>query len=234
MSERVDASVPFVRFRVERELDAGDLSRAEGKDAVIGALRPVFAEIPPSAMRDELVGVIADRMNIAPSLVAERLAPGSAPAASTSAEPRRQAAPLDPAGRAEHSFLAQCLAAPDAGAEALASVDLEADFTSDLTRRAAVYVRERLANGAELPAGDEELATLLAELVVRSGQLRASQSAVKAEHLRLQLNALDRQIAAAKSTGEPTSGLSARRQELRREIGEAEARSLDETLVRET
>jgi DNA primase len=234
VSERVDASVPFVRFRVERELAAGDLSRAEGKDAVIGSLRPVFAELPPSAMRDELIGVIADRMNIAPSLVAERLAPGSAPAAPTGTEPRRQAAPLDPAGRAEHSFLAQCLAAADAGAEALASVDLEADFTSDLTRRAAAYVRERLASGAELPAGDDELATLLAELLVRSSDLRSSESAVKAERLRLQLNALNRRIAAATSSGEPTSELSARRQELQREIGEAEARSLDETLVRET
>jgi DNA primase len=233
LSERVDASVPFVRFRVERELAAGDLSRAEGKDAVIGALRPVFAELPPSAMRDELVGVIADRMNIAPSLVAERLAAGSARTAPSDTEPRRQAAPLDPAGRAEHSFLAQCLAAPDAGAQALASVDLEADFTSDLTRRAAVHVRERLASGAELPAGDDELATLLAELIVRSGEMRRSEAAVKAEHLRLQRNALDRQIAAAKSTGEPTSALSARRQDLLREIGEAGARSLDETLVRE-
>ena len=57
MADRVDASVPFVRFRVERELAAGDLSGAEGKDAVIAALRPVFARrCRPSAMREELVG----------------------------------------------------------------------------------------------------------------------------------------------------------------------------------
>ena len=46
MADRVDASVPFVRFRVERELAAADLSRAEGKDAVIAALRPVFRDLP--------------------------------------------------------------------------------------------------------------------------------------------------------------------------------------------
>src|SRR5919204_1159784 len=108
MAERVDASVPFVRFRVERELSAGDLTRAEGKDAVVAALRPVFEQLPPSAVRDELVGLVADRMNLAPSLVADRLAGGgAAPAAPARNGPRRQAPPLDPTGRAEHSFLAQ-------------------------------------------------------------------------------------------------------------------------------
>src|SRR6185295_4793726 len=41
MQRLVDASVPFVRFRVERELSIGDMQSAEGKDAVIAALRPV-------------------------------------------------------------------------------------------------------------------------------------------------------------------------------------------------
>jgi hypothetical protein len=40
VQQRVDAPVPVVRFRVERELGAGDPSTAEGKDHVIDALRP--------------------------------------------------------------------------------------------------------------------------------------------------------------------------------------------------
>jgi len=47
----VDTSVPFVRFRVERELSTGDLGSAEGKDAVIGALRPVFPDPAERAAR---------------------------------------------------------------------------------------------------------------------------------------------------------------------------------------
>src|SRR3954469_25500674 len=58
MQRLVDASVPFVRFRVERELSTGDLGSAEGKDAVVAALRPVFAQIPPSALREELVALV--------------------------------------------------------------------------------------------------------------------------------------------------------------------------------
>src|SRR5262249_38891606 len=74
MAERVDGSVPSVRFRVERALATGDLSSAEGKDAVIAALRPVFREVPASALREELVGLVADRTELAPALVASWLA----------------------------------------------------------------------------------------------------------------------------------------------------------------
>ena len=44
----VEASVPFVRFRVERALEAGDLDDAEGKDRVLDELRGVFATLAPS------------------------------------------------------------------------------------------------------------------------------------------------------------------------------------------
>src|SRR6478735_7283646 len=74
MQRLVDASVPFVRFRVERELSTADLGTAEGKDSVIGALRPVFAQIPPSAMREELIALVADRTDLSPALVGSWLA----------------------------------------------------------------------------------------------------------------------------------------------------------------
>ena len=77
VQQRVDASVPFMRVRVERELDAGDLSTAEGKDRVIDALRPVFAGIPPGAIREELLALVADRTDLAPALVASRLDPAA-------------------------------------------------------------------------------------------------------------------------------------------------------------
>jgi DNA primase len=235
MSDRVEASVPFVRFRVERALDAGDLTRAEGKDAVLATLRPMFAQIPPSAMRDELIGVIADRMNLAPSVIAERLAEAGEPTpASQAARPAnggpRRAAELDPTGRAEHKFLAQCLAAPAAGRDALAALDLDTAFTSDLTRRAATYVRARLAGDADLPAGDDELATLVAELVVRAGELRSSEAALEGERLGLELLRIERDIAAARAAaaGDVTR-LVTRRQELRRERDSAIARAMEET-----
>jgi DNA primase len=111
VQQRVDASVPFARFRVERELGAGDLSTADGKDRVIDALRPVFAGIPPSAMREELFALVADRTDLAPALVSSWLArPGRgrpaspSPAARSPASGRLRARPAgaptpDPAAR---------------------------------------------------------------------------------------------------------------------------------------
>ncbi|MEA2252900.1 MAG: primase [Solirubrobacteraceae bacterium] len=247
MAARVDASVPFERFQVEQALGAADLESAEGKDTVIAALRPVFALIPPSAMREELVGLVADRTALAPALAASWLAqgasgPGSVPGAGAREQPengapRRPAAPpaaLDAAGRAERSFLAQCLAAPAIGLEALRAMDFDAVFTSDLTRRAAAHLRARLSGaGAELPADDDELAALVAELVVRSGQMSASESAMEGERLRLDLFALEREIAAARTAGTTYHELVVRRQDLRRRVNEAQGRSLEETQARE-
>jgi DNA primase len=239
MAERVEASVPFVRFRVERELAGADLSRAEGKDAVIAALRPVFRDLPASAMREELIGLVADRTELAPALVASWLAQGSRPAPGQGANrangQQRPPAPpqpaLDAAGRAERSFLAQCLASPVAGRAALAEMDLDAEFSSDLTRRAASHVLAQLAGGgAALPEGDDELATLIAALTVASGGMRNSEAAVEGERLSLEVQRVKREIEVAKAAAAGDVGrLVALRQELERRRDGAIARAIEET-----
>jgi DNA primase len=89
----VGASVPFVRFQIERELESGELTHAEGKDAVIAALRPAFATLPPSALREELLAHVADRLDLQASLVSSWLpvapAGGAAPAGGGAGAPRR-------------------------------------------------------------------------------------------------------------------------------------------------
>jgi DNA primase len=240
MADRVDASVPFVRFRVERELAGADLSRAEGKDAVIAALRPVFRDIPASAMREELIGLVADRTELAPALVASWLAQGSRPASGQGANgangaPQRPPAlpqpALDAAGRAERSFLAQCLASPVAGRAALAEMDLDAEFSSALTRRAAAHVLAQLAGGSTaLPEGDDELARLIAALTVLSGGMRNSEAAVEGERLSLEVQRVKREIEVAKAAAAGDVGrLVALRQELERRRDGAIARAIEET-----
>jgi DNA primase len=73
----VAQSVPFVRFRVERVLTAGDHSSPEGRDRMVDELRPVFATLAPSAMRMELTRLVAGRLEL-PESLAETLL--SAPA----------------------------------------------------------------------------------------------------------------------------------------------------------
>ena len=227
MADRVDASVPFVRFRVERELAAADLSGAEGKDAVIAALRPVFRDLPASAMREELIGLVADRTELAPALVASWLAQGAeravAPAANGgngahAAARRRCSQPaLDAAGRAERNFLAQCQASPVRRARrAPARWISRRRSRRERMRRAAEHIRARLAGeNVHVPDDDEDDLAHPDRRDRGAGRAdRTSEAALEAERLKLERVALDREIAAARAAGQPTHVLNRDRHEL--------------------
>ena len=237
MQRLVDTSVPFVRFRVERELSTGDLGSAEGKDAVIGALRPVFAQIPPSALREELIALVADRTDLSPALVGSWLAQGAPAGGRGGGGGRRaggstrddQAAP-GPAARpqravdafveAEQEFLVACVAAPKAGADALASLDLEAMFTDDVTRRAARHLRDHMHAPLDgLDAEDAELSTLIAKLSVRAAQALGSTDSIEGASINMELMRVRRDKAAARASGQGgVAELAAREDELRRRL----------------
>ena len=62
-----------------------------------------------------------------------------------------------------------------------------------MTRRAAEYLRGRVRTpAADLPPDDEPLARLVAELVIRAGQLEATPAKLELEALQLDLSRLDR------------------------------------------
>jgi len=63
-------AVPLAEFRVDRLLGAGDLGTAEGRDRVIGQLRPVLGSVPMGAAHDELVRRVASRLGLSEQLVA--------------------------------------------------------------------------------------------------------------------------------------------------------------------
>jgi DNA primase len=223
LRERVEASVPFVVFHVERILDRADLRHAEGKDRAIAELAPVLAEVPPSVLRDDLTRRAAGQLELSevrlatllagagsePARPLARPAAGAAarapaaqtarPVAGTSASPR---APFDLARRAEESFLALCLALPQAGTATLAAIDPEELLTTDVLRRAARHLQSRTsAPLSELPDEDVELARALADLVALAGRGRAP-SPERLEHARLFLERgrIERAIARARVT----------------------------------
>ena len=173
----LDGSVPFVRFRVERALAGGDLSSAEGKDRVLEEIAPVVAGLPLSAMREELVRLVAGRLELSEHLVAQLMgrgapaaasgAPAALPAAGGDGQTPRPAsitrapAPLDQREQTERSFLALCIALPDPGREALRAINPDEHFTSPLVRRAVLHLRDRVATPlADLPEEDPELVAL--------------------------------------------------------------------------
>ncbi len=93
----VEESKPFVRFRVERVLAAGDHGSPEGRDRMVEELRPVFATLPPSAMRMELTRLVAGRLEL-PESLAERLLSAPASAAGRAGGERTRAGTRSPEG----------------------------------------------------------------------------------------------------------------------------------------
>ncbi len=249
MSAAVKESAPFVRFRVERVLAAGDHDNPEGRDRMIEELRPVFATLPPSAMRMELTRIVSSRLELPESLAETLLAgrAGGEGARDGAASGGRMANGSIRAGvggglsrreETERAFLALCIASPDEGAQALASIDVDEHFASELLRRAARRLREGdlrepMVDGSGQEGGldgDPELKALLAELVVEAGREHAHPAMLEVQRLQLELARVDRSIQRARGqeSGD-ISELAQHRAEVKREFDRAYGRVLEET-----
>jgi DNA primase len=226
LRSRLDASVPVTRFLIERALAGGDVGSAEGRDRVIEELRPIFGELPDNFLYQELLQLVSDRLDSSPDVVSRFLPPrGRRPQSS----PPRATAPTSDAPNGgtpwrrfedtERAFLARCLAVPEAGQALLEELDVDALFTSELTRRAALHLREHFDHPSEaLPVDDDQFARLIAELVIRSGALGGDAESLALERLQLDLLRLNREIHAAERAGEPVGELARERQRVHEEI----------------
>jgi DNA primase len=245
----VAESAPFVRFRVLRTLETGDLGDAEGRDRVGRQLTEVFSLLGPSAEREELRRIAADRLDLSPELLERVLprggsngspAPTAAPTAGTGASAARGDAPRPDGPRAsamlgrreptERSFLALCIALPQLGAPALAELDLEADLTNTVTRRAAAHLREHLAAPTSGLEDDDPLLAFMRELAVGDARAAAATpAAFEIERLQLMLARLDREIAAARAAASgDVSALAARRSAAQGRLALALDRAMEE------
>jgi DNA primase len=229
IERRVAASVPFVRFRVLRALESGDLRSAEGKDRVLADLRGVFATLAPSALREELLRIVADRMDLSQELLSSLLT-GAAVApdrdtASAAAKPNQS---LGRPERTERTFLAFCIARPELGGPALSDLDLQHDFSVASTRHAAAHLRAHLSAPTQgIPDGDGELAALMRELTVRAARMSSAPPiAFEIERLQLALARLDRDITAARRSGDEVAELARRRAATQSQIDQALDRAM--------
>jgi DNA primase len=218
MRARVDASVPFAHFQVERLLAGDDLGNADGRDRTLTRLREVLATVPAGMLRDELVRRAASRLGLSEQLVASLAAPGAAAAGGGGAAGARTA--LDRREQTERTFLALCIALPEPGREALRRVDLDQHFTTAATRRAATHLREHLTAPLDgLSPDDGELSALIAELALRAARDPAEPATLEVEALQLEKDRLEREIAAAQAAGRLDIGeLAERRGRVREQL----------------
>ncbi len=225
--ELLAASLPFVRFRVERILDRGERDTPEGRDRILEQLRPIFAELAPGAMREELQREVVGRLSVSEKLV-ERLLSGPIAAAQGGDAPTPHAV-LAAGERTEHTFLELCIALPQRGRELLDTLDLDGLFASPLARAAAAHLRTHLdAPAAEVD--DADLAVLLAELSVRAAVLTPVAAELEVERCQLELARVGRAIAGARGAGKGgLTVLQREREALKGELDRWLAEALEQT-----
>jgi len=199
----VEEAVDLPAFQVGLVLDRTNVTSPSERDRAMNEVAPVLAGMGETASRDDLVRRVAERLDLEPALVMGRVTaarplsgrPQEPPGQGGSSAPRR-AAELTSRERRERALLAMCIALPDDGKEYLAR--LTDEHLSPAGVRIASWLREHPEDPASnLPHEDDELAGLIAELVITAHDEPASSEAMEHNYLLLEQRRLEAEIAAA-------------------------------------
>ena len=220
----VAGAVDLPVFEVESALAAADLSSPGGRDETLDEVVPVLAAMGESISRDELVRRVADRLDADPGLVLRRLeregrgGAGGAGAERAARPPATEPAPTaadspPPAGNGrrealsarelqERALLAMCVTSPKDGREFLERLTPE-HFSSPLAVRAWEWLSEHLdAPMTGLPREDEELVSLITQLVMTAEREPGSREAMELNMLQLEQRMLEDRLGAARERGD--------------------------------
>jgi DNA primase len=209
----VEAAVELPAFQVALVLDRTDVSSPTERDRALNEVAPVLAAMGETVSRDDLVRRVAERLDLEPAMVMGRVVaarpasggvdatpPRAESAGPGAAQPRRPVE-LTSRERRERALLAMCIALPAEGHEYLAR--LSEAHLSPSGSRAALWLREHPEDPASnLPHSDDELAGLIAELVMISREEPASHEAMELNFLLLEQRRLEGEIAAAGERGD--------------------------------
>ncbi len=199
--EAIEQAVELPEFHVRLALDEADLSSPAGRDRALDEVVPVLAAMPESISRNELARLVGDRLDADPGLVMRRVTGepgrGTAPDAGTAPKadgggdgpgPAR-AAPPRPLSSREHreqALLAMCIAAPAEGRELLERLTAE-HLSSPAVARARDWLAEHLEEPLRgLPREDEELVSLITQLVMRAEREPGGREAMELNLLQLE------------------------------------------------
>ena len=203
----LDGALSVPEFGARRVLDNADLSTPRGRDRALEEVRPLVAAVPArTASRDELIRLVADRLDVpsdylttqmsAPAQPRLPAAPRFGPAApETPAQPRPAAPPaLDAIARSERGFLAMCVARPDVGRDYVERLQPE-----HFSFAALAQVRDHLAEHwddplARLPEDDPTAAALIKDVVMRADDDDVSAEVLRLSFLQLELRRVDRAL----------------------------------------
>lgn len=200
----VDSALELPEFQVGLVLDGADLGSPSERDRVLAEAAPVLAEMGETASRDELVRTVAERLDLDPAMVIGRVAAARTRAQAGGGEEGAEAAEpvLTSRERRERALLAMCIADPKAGRGFLGRLK-EGHLSSPQAGRALEWLRAHLDDPrAGLPREDDELVSLVTQLVMTAEREPASEEAMELNFLLLEQRRLDDEIAEAAEKGD--------------------------------
>jgi DNA primase len=229
--ELIEQAAELPEFHVRVALDEADLGSPAGRDRALDEVVPVLAAMGESISRDELARVVADRLNADPGLVLRRVAGAGGrsarPAPATeqadrggpSPAPAGPPRPLSARERREQALLAMCIASKQEGREFLERLTPD-HLSSPAVGRARDWLAEHLDDPMSgLPREDEELVSLITQLVMKAEREPGGRQAMELNFLQLEQAMVETRIQAAqKGGGDPPVDLQRRRAELAERI----------------
>jgi DNA primase len=214
---RLEAAVSVLEFQVARVLADADLDTPAGRDRAFEEARPLIAATPErSAMRDELVRQVADRLDVPVTYVTTQM----------SAPPREASSPaLGSVGKAaldaELEFLAMCLGSGEPGREYFGRLRPE-HFSSEEDKRLFAHLASHFDDPlAGLSEEDPALASGAHRVVDASlDHEGVTEANLRMSFLGLETRRVEREIRRAKQAGDFTrhGELARAKQEVRREM----------------
>jgi DNA primase len=214
---RLEGPLAMIQFQVRRVLADAELDTAAGRDRALEEARRLIAATPErTAMRDELVREVADRLDVPTEYV-------------RTAAPAATRAPVLPAGtsageaalRAERELLIRCLASGELGRGYL-SHPSDDQLSSDATRRARDHLVAHFDDPlAALPPDEPALAALVTDVALAAQELPPTpETVLQMSILQLEKRRIEREIRRAAHDGDHArqSELAAAEQRVRGEL----------------
>jgi DNA primase len=227
-TNRLEGALAMIQFQVRRVLADAELGTPSGRDKALEEARGLIAATPErTAMRDELVREVADRLDV-PVEYVRTLESQPAPRFTRAAP---DSGPVLPAGasageiafRAEREFLTRCLASGELGREYLSRPSDE-QLSSDATRRAREHLLAHFEDPlVELSVDEPALVALVTDVALAAQEQPASSEAVlRMSILQLEKRRIEREIRRAAQAGDHArqSELAAAEQRVRGQLDE--------------
>ncbi len=231
LRELIAEAAELPEFHVRVALDEADLASPAARDRALDEVVPVLAAMGESISRDELARVVADRLNADPALVMRRVGgeerradtPSGAAREEGGGKPAAQAArptrALSARERREQALLGMCIASKTEGRDFLERLTPE-HLSSPAVERARQWLAGHLEEPMSgLPRDDEELVSLITQLVMKAEREPGGREVMELSFLQLEQAMIEGRIQAAQQGGgDPPVDLQRRRAELAERI----------------